>query len=347
MLAESRPASLPEFWPMPGLANAHLQTLWPFLFRRVPRVPFAVERWTLPDGEQLAVRLSERRDGPAGPRPGVLAVHGLESSSDAPYVRGMLARVYAAGWNGAAFDFRSCGDRPSPTRVAYHAGKTDDLGAVVQGLRRRWPDAPLAVVGFSLGGNVVAKWLGEQGDGAPVAAAVAVSTPFDLALCAAAADRPGFWSGFYRRRFVLSLRRKALAMARREPDRLDLRAVSGVRTFAEFDAMVTARLFGFADATDYWRRASAAPWLQAIRRPTLIISAEDDPLVPAACIPHQAIRANPALTLWLTRQGGHLGFLGGRPGRPVYAAEDAALAFLSARFRSRGDCRADPVGASR
>jgi predicted alpha/beta-fold hydrolase len=325
---------------MPGLANAHLQTLWPFLFRRVPRVPFAVERWTLPDGEQLAVRLSEHRsgfgDGFAGPRPGVLAVHGLESSSDAPYVRGMLARVHAAGWNGAAFDFRSCGDRPSPTRVAYHAGKTDDLGAVVQGLRRRWPDAPLAVVGFSLGGNVVAKWLGEHGDGAPVAAAVAVSTPFDLALCAAAADRPGFWSGFYRRRFVLSLRRKALAMARRDPDRLDLRAVSGVRTFAEFDATVTARLFGFADATDYWRRASAAPWLQAIRRPTLIISAEDDPLVPAACIPHQAIRTNPALTLWLTRQGGHLGFLGGSPGRPVYAAEDAALAFLSASFRSPG-----------
>ena len=162
---------------MPGLTNAHLQTLWPFLFRRVPRVPFTVEHWVLPDGEHLAVRLSER----PGWRPAVLAVHGLESSADAPYVRGLLARVHAAGWNGAAFDFRSCGDRPVPTRVAYHAGKTDDLGAVVDGLRRRWPDAPLAVVGFSLGGNVLAKWLGEMGDRAPVAAAVAVSAPFDLA----------------------------------------------------------------------------------------------------------------------------------------------------------------------
>jgi uncharacterized protein len=319
-----------EFFPMPGLMNPHLQTLWPFLFRRVPRVPFAVEHWVLPDGEHLAVRLSER----PGWRPAVLAVHGLESSADAPYVRGLLARVHAAGWNGAAFDFRSCGDRPVPTRVAYHAGKTDDLGAVVDGLRRRWPDAPLAVVGFSLGGNVLAKWLGEMGDRAPVAAAVAVSAPFDLALCAAAADGPGFWNGFYRRRFVLSLRRKALAMARREPDRLDLRSVSGVRTFAEFDARVTARLFGFADATDYWQKASAAPWVQAIRRPTLIISAEDDPLVPAACIPRQMIGANPALRLWLTRRGGHLGFLGGIPGRPVYAAEDATLAFLSSHFAS-------------
>jgi predicted alpha/beta-fold hydrolase len=317
-----------DFVPMPGLTNAHLQTLWPFLFRRVPAVPSIVERWFLPDGEQIVVRLQER----PGPRPAVLAVHGLESSADAPYVRGLLGRVHAAGWNGAAFDFRSCGDRPSPTRVAYHGGKTDDLDAVVQGLRRRWPDAPLAVVGFSLGGNLVAKWLGEQGERAPVAAAVAVSTPFDLALCAAAADRPGFWSGLYRRRFVLSLRRKALAMARREPDRLDPRVVSGVRTFAEFDGRVTARLFGFADAADYWRRASAAPFLEQIRRPTLIISAEDDPLVPAACIPHESIRANPALRLWLTRRGGHLGFLGGRPGRPVYAAEDTTLAFLSAGF---------------
>jgi predicted alpha/beta-fold hydrolase len=317
-----------DFVPMPGLANAHLQTLWPFLFRRVGRVPATTERWALPDGEELAVRLVET----PGPRPGVLAVHGLESSSEAPYMRGLLARVHAAGWNGAAFDFRSCGPRALPTRVAYHAGKTDDLEFVVAELRRRWRGAPLGVVGFSLGGNLVAKWLGEHGAGAPAAAGVVLSAPFDLARCAAVADSPGFWNAFYRRRFVLSLRRKALAMARAEPGRLDPAAVSRVRTFAEFDARVTARLFGFADAPDYWRRASSADHLRAIGRPTLIISSDDDPLVPAAAVPRAEIAANPALSSWLPRQGGHLGFLGGRPGRPIYAAEDAAVSFLHRHF---------------
>lgn len=318
----------PPFAPMPGLTNAHAQTLWPFLFRRVPRVPITSETWGLPDGECLAVKLVER----PGPRPAVLAVHGLESSAEAPYVRALLARAHAAGWNAAAFDFRSCGDRALPTRVAYHAGKTDDLGFVVGLLLRRWPDAPLALVGFSLGGNVVAKFLGERGDRAPVRAAVTISTPFDLARCAAAVDAPGFWTAFYRRRFVLSLRRKALAMARAEPDRLDARAVAAVRTFAEFDARVTARLFGFADAPDYWQRASAAPLLGDIRRPMLIITAEDDPLVPGLALPRGPIADNPSLRLWMTRQGGHMGFLGGRVGRPLYAAEDAAMTFLADRL---------------
>jgi predicted alpha/beta-fold hydrolase len=319
---------LPEFRPVPLLANNHVQTMWPFLFRRVPRFPVTTEAWPLPDGERLAVHLVER----AGDRPGVLVLHGLESSAEAQYVRGLLGRARAAGWNGAAFDFRSCGARPLPTRVAYHAGKTDDLSFVVDGLRRRWGRAPLAVVGFSLGGSVLVRWLGELGEAAPVDTAVAVSVPFDLTCCATAVDSPGFWNAAYRKSFLLSLRRKALAMARREPGRFDLRAVRGVRSFADFDNHVTARLFGFRDAADYWNRCSAAVFVAAVRRPTLLIAAEDDPIVPAAAIPREQIARNPALTLWLTRQGGHLGFVAGSLWRPAYAAEEVAMAFLTARF---------------
>ena len=319
---------LPRFEPAPLLANPHLQSLWPFLFRRVPSTPIVTERWSLPDHERLAVHLAER----PGRRPGVVVVHGLESSSEAQYVRGLLARIHRAGWNGAAFDLRSCGTRALPTRVAYHAGKTDDLVFVLERLCARWPGAPLAVVGFSLGGNLVLKCLGELGASAPVAAAVTVSVPFDLDRCATAVDGPGFWNTVYRTSILLSLKRKALALAFRESGRLDPRAVLAVRTFADFDTHVTARLFGFTGAADYRARASAAPFLTAIRRPTLLIAAQDDPLVPPHAIPHQEIAANPALTLWLTERGGHLGFVSGTLRRPVYAAEEAAMAFLATKF---------------
>lgn len=323
---------LPCFEPAPLLANPHLQSLWPFFFRRVPSIPIVTERWSLPDHESLAVHLGER----PGPRPGVVVVHGLESSSEAQYVRGLLGRIHRAGWNGAAFDLRSCGTRALPTRVAYHAGKTDDLIFVLERLCARWPGAPLAVVGFSLGGNLVLKCLGELGASAPVQAAVAVSVPFDLARCATAVDGPGFWNTLYRTSILLSLKRKALALALRESRgarrRLDPRAVLGVRTFADFDTHVTARLFGFTGAADYRARASAAPFLTAIRRPTLLIAAQDDPLVPADAIPQAQIASNPALTLWLTERGGHLGFVGGTLRRPVYVAEEATMAFLASRF---------------
>ena len=320
-------AFAPPWW----MANGHVQTVWPYFFRRVPRLDTTREVWPLPDGERLAVHLLE----PAKGRPGVLLVHGLEGSAESPYVRGLLARVRAAGWNGAAFDLRSCGrlgDGELRSRTAYHAGQTDDLAGVVERLRDRWGGAPLAVVGFSLGGNMLLKWLGETSERSPLAAAVAVSVPFDLAASAARVDGPGFWSAAYRSWFLRSLRRKALTLARDLPDKLDRRQIRRCRTFADFDGAVTARLFGFASAQDYWARASAGSFLGSIRRPTLLVFAEDDPIVPAGCIPREAIAGNPALTLWLTRVGGHVGFVSGTPWRPVYAAEDAAIAFLAERF---------------
>jgi predicted alpha/beta-fold hydrolase len=328
-----RPAKPPRFAP-PAYApprllrNGHLQTLFPYFLRRPRRPAPVVEEWGLPDGEAVAVYLVEAT-GAVRARPGLLVVHGLEGSAESQYVRGLMGRAWQAGWNTAAFDLRSCGPGGRarvPTRTAYHAGKSEDVAAVVQRLGRRWA-GPLAVVGFSLGGNLLLKWLGETGAEAPVAAAVAVSAPFDLAACAAAIDGGGFWSGLYRGSFIRSLRRKALAMARAEP-RLDAVRIAACRTFAAFDEEVTARLNGFAGAHDYWARCSAGAFLAGIRRPTLLIAAEDDPIVPAACIPRAAIAANPALTLWAPAHGGHVGFVGGSLRRPVYAAEEAIVAYL-------------------
>ncbi|HEY0711831.1 MAG TPA: alpha/beta fold hydrolase [Polyangia bacterium] len=295
----------------------------------------ARERWQLPDGEHLHVHLLPARVG----QPGVLVLHGLEGSANARYVRGVLARVEAAGWNGAAFDFRSC-EAPDADREGagplgrglYHAGKTDDLGFAVGRLRERWGEVPFGVVGFSLGGNLLIKWLGEAGDGSPANAAVAVSVPFDLAACAAAIDAPGFWSRVYRERFLRSLRRKALRYAAAYPGAIDPVSVAACRTFAAYDDSVVARIFGFADATDYWSRCSARRFLPDVQRPTLLISGSDDPFVPPAAIPRDLIAANPRLTLALCEGGGHVGFVAGTPWRPRYAAEDLAMEFLERHF---------------
>jgi predicted alpha/beta-fold hydrolase len=321
------------FRPALLLGNRHAQTIWSALLRRRPPTPTASEVWRVPDGDPLRVHFAADRPQ----QPGVLVLHGLEGSANARYVVGLLDRVRAAGWNGAAFDFRSCGHGAAqlepPARGVYHAGKTDDLAFVVERLVQRWR-APLALVGFSLGGNVLLKWLGETGAQSPVAAAVAISVPYDLAACAASIDAGGFFSFIYRERFLRTLRRKATAAIAHHPGQLDAGAIAACRTFAAYDGHVIARLFGFADAQDYWARCSARGFLAAIRRPTLLISAEDDPFIPPTAIPRDIIAQNPALTLHLAAHGGHVGFVAGSPWRPRYVADDLAIEHLR-RFLDR------------
>jgi uncharacterized protein len=313
------------FSPARFLSNRHAQTIWPALLRRRKRPVLTSEIWEAPDGEGLDVDCLPDRPG----RPALVVLHGLEGSSRAPYVGGLLAAIDRLGWNGLALNFRSCG--PSGERGArlYHSGDTRDLQFIVDRARQRWPGVPLMAVGFSMGGNALLKWLGEQGETAPVHAAIAVSVPFDLAVCAAALDAPGLWPAIYRRRFLRSLRRKALRIATERPDLLDAEAIRRSRTFAEFDDRVTAPLNGYADAHDYWARCSSSGFLARIRRPTLLVSSHDDPFVPAAAIPLGEIAGNPFLTTRFSERGGHVGFVAGSPWRPRYELEAVVLEFLS------------------
>jgi predicted alpha/beta-fold hydrolase len=332
--------------PFPGarlLGHTHAQTIWPALFRRDRPRAGTVERWPMPDGHGLFVDLLPERRGV----PGVLVLHGLEGSSRARYVRGLLASIEERGWNGAAVSFRSCEpaevvreadgggpgepsvleDRPLDARF-YHSGDTRDLPVLLERLRTRWGGAPLGAVGFSLGANVLLKWLGEVGEAAPLDGAVAVSPPFDLAACAAAVDGPGLFATIYRRRFLRTLRRKALGVAIRHPERFDAGAIRVCPTFRRYDDLVTAPLFGFTGAADYWARCSSVGFLPAIRRPTLLVCAEDDPIVPGWCIPRAAIAANPALRARIFTGGGHVGFMTGAPWRPRFLVDQLALEFL-------------------
>jgi predicted alpha/beta-fold hydrolase len=319
------------FTPARLLGHRHAQTIWPALFRRGGPPALHAECWPTADGEGLDVELLPDRPG----RPGLLVLHGLEGSSRARYVRGLLAAVDRLGWNAAAISFRSCGPTPVQGRRLYHSGDTSDLPLVVERLRARWPGAPLGAVGFSMGGNILLKWLGETGEGAPLAAAVAVSVPFDLGACATALDGPGFFAAIYRKRFLRTLRRKALAIAARFPGSIDAAAVRACHSFARYDDLVTAPLFGFASAADYWARCSSAAFLGRIRRPVRLISSEDDPIVPGATIPREAIAANPHLDGCLLNRGGHVGFVAGG-WRRTYAVDTLALEFLAARLSPAG-----------
>ena len=303
--------------------------MWGPLFRRGGRPALRRERVDTPDGDFVDLDWLAQSGRPGAPL--LLVLHGLEGCARSHYVTGVLAHARAAGWRGVALNFRSCSGEPNRRPRFYHSGDTGDLDHVVRRLVAREPDLRLGVVGVSLGGNVLLKWLGEQGQAAPtaVAAAVGISVPFDLEACARALDR-GLARRVYTAGFLRTMRRKVVRKAHAFPGFVDLAAVRRARTFAAYDRAMTAPVHGFADELDYWRRSSCAGYLVRIRRPTLLINALDDPFVPARALP-PAEALPPGVRLELTTRGGHVGFVDGRwPWRVESWAERRAVAFLAA-----------------
>ena len=311
----------PPWW----CRNRHVQTIWFPLLRRA-RVSFRRERFSTGDGDFVDL---DWVDGPGG-SPLLLVLHGLEGSSDSHSVSGLCALATGRGWRAVTLNFRSCSGEANRLPRFYHAGDTGDLDEVLAALTAREPDVRIGAVGISIGGNVLLKWLGERGVDAPkpVIAAVGISVPFDLVAAAAALDR-GFERLVYTENFLRTFKAKIRAKARMHPDFVDVRAALRARTFREYDRAVTAPLHGFADERDYWVRASSKPWLERIRRPTLLIAARDDPFVPAASLPDVAGLPECVSAEFLPH-GGHVGFVDGRwPWRATSWAERRAIGFLA------------------
>lgn len=325
-------------WWLPG---AHLQTVYDRLIRRGPTIAYRREVRETPDGDEIAL---DRVDGPEG-SPILLGLHGLEGCSASLYMQGMMVRARARGWRGVALNFRSCAPPPGRPRGEwtmnrgdrmYHSGETSDLDWVVERLREEEPGAPLALIGVSLGGNVVLKWLGERGEAAAerVVAAAAMSAPFDLAACADALE-----SGMgyvYMDAFLRTLRAKALAFEERCPGRVDLEGVRRARTFRHIDDAATAPIHGFEDADDYYARSSSLPWLGEIRVPTLLLNARDDPFQPVEALERARAAASEAVTCRFTRKGGHVGWMAGPPWDPTPWAEETAVEWLASRIEAAG-----------
>jgi predicted alpha/beta-fold hydrolase len=284
------------------------------------------ERFDTADGDFVDVDwLPGRPDTPL-----LLVLHGLEGTARSHYVGGLFRLAAARGWRAALLYFRSCSGELNRLRRFYHSGDTDDLDHVVRMLVDREPSVRIGAVGISIGGNVLVKWLGEQGDAAPKAlvGAVAISVPFDLVACARVMDQ-GLQKVLYTASFMRSFRQKTRAKALVYPGFVDVRAALRARTFAAYDRVVTAPLHGYADEVDYWTRASGAPYLAHIHRPALLINALDDPFIPAASLPDPR-GLPPNVQAEYVPVGGHVGFVEGRPWRATSWAERRAVDFLAA-----------------
>jgi predicted alpha/beta-fold hydrolase len=308
--------------------------------RRPPNVATRVERWATPDGDEIELR---RLDSPVGSAnaPRLLLLHGLEGTIASVYLLGTLAEARTRGWAVDVLIFRTCNGEMNRARRLYHSGETTDLDVVVRRLIQANPEQPLVAAGFSLGGNVLLKWLGEQGAGVPLQlrGAAAVSVPYDLERGSRHIEQ-GF-ARIYGRHFMRTLRTKARAKLRTYPDLFDSAALDRARTLFDFDDAVTAPVHGFRDARDYYSRSSSINFLSRIRRPTLLLGARDDPFLPADVLDEVATKAerNSCLHLEFHRRGGHVGFVSGRnPFRPRYYAEWRVVDFLARLVGSTVGC---------
>ncbi len=313
-------------------SGPHSQTLTARLLRPADGPRLSRERLETPDGDFLDV---DWRSPPQQNAPVVVVLHGLEGSSRRKYVRSMCRELNTHGVGTVAVNFRGCSGEPNRTLSFYHSGDTRDLNFVVETVRSRYPDSAVGAMGFSLGGNVVLKAIGEREDGGRhfVDAAAVMSVPYDLAAGCALLQRSRMgraYSGY----FLRSLRGKVAWKRDRLADRLDIEAVDRARSIWEFDDALTAPLNGFDDASDYYAKSSSKGFLNAVQVPTLLLHAEDDPFLPPEAIPRAEAAGNDAITLALSPRGGHVGFVHGTPWAPRFWGESAAAQFLAEKLRS-------------
>ena len=323
---------MPGFRPRPFRAplwarNRHVQTLAGKFLRPSPPVPLRRERWTTPDGDELLLDFADEGLEAA---PLVLLLHGLEGSARRPYALLSYAALRRRGLAAVGMNFRSCGGEANRLARSYHSGETGDPRWVLERLRARWPERRFGALGFSLGGNVLLKLLGDAGESARtlIGAAAAVSVPFDLSAGADELER-GPLVRAYARHFLRSLVGKVVAKGELVAPLVELDAVRRARTMREFDHIATAPLHGFAGAAEYYAACSSAPVLERIRVPTLILHSRDDPFLPPAALPERTFASNPSLTAVVLERGGHVGFLEGPPWAPRFWAEEEAARFLA------------------
>ncbi len=307
------------------LPGGHAQTIFPYLFRRLPKPAFTRSALATPDGDKILIDrlLAGKKQG----RYAVLLSHGLEGDSQRVYMRGMCRMFAALGWDSLARNFRACGGGMNLTPGLYHSGQTEDLhAAVLYALELGYER--LLLVGFSIGGNQVLKYLGEAPDRVPaqVLAAAAFSVPCDLAGASVVLERPE--NALYMHAFLQSLRQKVRLKHRRFPVLYPLEGLDRIRGFTEFDNRYTAPVHGFSSAQDYWEKASCLPHVPRIAIPTLLVNAKNDPFLSESCHPLEAARHSRVFFLERPETGGHVGFTP-RLGQKAYWSELRAAEFFT------------------
>jgi uncharacterized protein len=319
-----------EFIPHRALRNGHLMTIVASFWRRAyPRLPAGLPRLFQTEPGTQVRGDCHFQENPRE-RPTLVLLHGLEGSSESDYMLGTAEKAWVAGFNVVRLNQRNCGGTEILTETLYHSGLSCDIRAVVLELigRDRLPE--IFAAGFSMGGNLVLKMAGEFAEAAPpqVRGFAAVAPSFDLAACASELELPKNF--LYERHFVTRLKRRMRHKAGLFPERYanGLHAdLARVRSVREFDDRITARYCGFRDAADYYAQSSAMRVIGSIREPTLIVTAEDDPVVPFAMFAHEALRGNANISVIATRRGGHCAFISQEGGEERFWAEARVVEF--------------------
>jgi predicted alpha/beta-fold hydrolase len=309
----------PAWW----LPNSHLQTMWPVIFKQNSEsLPLRRERIELPDGDFVDLDWCGYYPG----APIVLVLHGFEGSIDSHYAKGMLQSIQEQGWQGVFMHFRGCSGEPNRLQRGYHSGDTSDVAFVVAKLRENQPNRPIAAVGYSLGGNILLKWLGETQANNPLTAAVAISVPFELNKAAKRITK-GF-SRIYEYILVKAARERLMKKFKQVPSPIDEAILTSIHAIHELDYHYTVPVHGFESVDEYYQYSSSRQYMRHIKVPTLVVHAKDDPFMTEDVIP-ASIELSSSVTLELTETGGHVGFVSGRlPWKPVYWLEQRVPSFL-------------------
>lgn len=301
--------------------NGHLQTIMPSLTRTVPGVCYERERLTLTDGDFVDLDWLDQKSSQL-----VILTHGLEGDSSRPYMRGM-ARLFAqTNYDVLAWNCRSCSGEMNRAFRLYNHGEIGDLGEVIGHALRTKAYEKVILIGFSMGGNITLKYLGVHAKALPdvISRGVAISSPVDLGASALLLDQPG--NRFYRNRFRKKLTVKITQKAARFPGRLDMSKLRQVKQWRDFDEFFSAPVNNYRDAGDFYEQASAINFMADIAIPTLLLNAQNDPLLSPECSPGALAESHPALFLETPRAGGHVGFA--LPRDPHTYAERRALSFV-------------------
>jgi len=291
------------------LPGGHLQTIYAYALRQTMNFTYRRERWETPDGDFIDLDWLD-------PSPESLSLvvlfHGLEGSSRGHYAICLMNELRRRGIRGVVVHFRGCSGEVNRLARAYHSGDSSEIDWILRRFRERQPNLRFYAVGVSIGGNMLLKWLGEQGENAlrVVDRAAAISVPVDLTIGAQRLDY-GCSRLIYTSRFLRSMKPKVLAKISAHGLPIDGRALCAISTFREIDDLYTAPFHGFKDAPDYWQHSSSKPWLRRIRVPTLMINARNDPFFPGDALPTPA-EVSDCVALEFSQTGGHVGFVTGK-----------------------------------
>ncbi|MHB8411004.1 MAG: YheT family hydrolase [Candidatus Acidiferrales bacterium] len=316
-----------NFEPAALLRNPHAMTLaaafWP---RKYPHLPPTVARLfeTEPD---TRVRADCHWQNHPAQHPALVLLHGLEGSSDSSYMLGTADKAFEAGFSALRLNQRNCGGTEGLTPTLYNSGLSGDVRAVVRELIEKDRVPQIFVAGFSMGGNLVLKMAAEFGDAAPpeLRAVVGICPSCDLGACADAIDLPH--NRIYEWHFVKRLKRRMRSKAELFPGRFPLNGLERVRTVRQFDDAITAKFCGFRDANDYYEKSSSLHLLGEIRVPTLLLTSQDDPMIPFRSFERSAPGANPHIEFQATRHGGHCAFISRERGVQRFWAEERIVEF--------------------